>query len=126
MFDTKFTNYKVTGPDCPFHTNSRSNITKEIFDAFRREGLWAGAYFSKPDWHHENYWDPYFPPFDRNVNYDPKRFPDKWEKYVQFTHNQLLELATDYGKLDILWLDGGWGKKRSEEMIASGYEGPID
>lgn len=126
MFDTQFTDYKVTGSACPFHSDKRSNITKEIFDAFRNEGLWTGAYFSKPDWHHENYWDPYFPPFDRNVNYDPKLYPEKWEKYVQFTHNQLLELATDYGRLDILWLDGGWVKKRSDEMVQSGYQGKFD
>ncbi len=30
------------------------------------------------------------------------------EKFVDFTHNQILELLTDYGKVDILWLDGGW------------------
>lgn len=27
---------------------------------------------------------------------------------MQYTKNQLSELTTDYGKLDILWLDGGW------------------
>jgi len=71
---------------CAFHSNPKSNITKEIFDAFRAEGLWAGAYFSKPDWHNDNYWDPYFPPRDRNVNYDPELYPEKWKKYVDFTH----------------------------------------
>lgn len=122
MFDTKYTDYKVTDPGCPFSTNPKANIAKEIFDAFRKEGLWAGAYFSKPDWHNEFYWDPYFPPFDRNVNYDPEVHPDKWEKFISFTHNQILELATDYGRLDILWLDGGWVKKRSPENVEENYE----
>ncbi|MCB0546743.1 MAG: alpha-L-fucosidase [Phaeodactylibacter sp.] len=126
MFDTRYTNYKVTGPESPFRTNPRANITRSIFDAFRAEGLWTGAYFSKPDWHNENYWDPYFPPFDRNVNYDPKLYPDKWEKYVQFTHNQILELVSDYGKVDILWLDGGWVKKRSEENVNENYQGKFE
>ena len=126
MFDTRYTNYKVTGPESPFRTNPRANITRSIFDAFRAEGLWTGAYFSKPDWHNENYWDPYFPPFDRNVNYDPKLYPDKWEKYVQFTHNQIMELVSDYGKVDILWLDGGWVKKRSEENIEENYQGKFE
>jgi len=122
MFDSEFTNYKVTDPDCPFSENLKSNITKEIFDAFREQGLWTGAYFSKPDWHHNNYWDPYFPPKDRNVNYNPAEYPEKWEKYVQFTHNQILELMTDYGKVDILWLDGGWVAKQSGVKIKNWYE----
>jgi alpha-L-fucosidase len=80
MFDTKQTDYKVTDQGCAFHSNPKSNITKEIFDAFRAEGMWAGAYFSKPDWHNDNYWDPYFPPRDRNVNYDPELYPEKFQK----------------------------------------------
>ena len=121
MFDTKQTDYRITDPGCPFHSNPKSNITKEIFDAFRAEGLWAGAYFSKPDWHNDNYWDPYFPPRDRNVNYDPELYPEKWEKYVAFTHNQIMELMTDYGKVDILWLDGGWVAKESKKDIGKWY-----
>ncbi|WP_273275673.1 alpha-L-fucosidase [Maribacter polysiphoniae] len=122
MFDSKYTDYKITDPETPFSSNPKANVTKVIFDAFRGEGLWAGAYFSKPDWHHENYWSPNFPPFDRNVNYDPALYPEKWEKYVQFTHNQILELLTDYGKVDILWLDGGWVKKRDKENIEQNYD----
>ncbi|MCD4734853.1 MAG: alpha-L-fucosidase [Bacteroidales bacterium] len=121
MFDTKQTDYRITDSGCPFHSNPKSNITKEIFDAFRAEGLWAGAYFSKPDWHNDNYWDPYFPPRDRNVNYDPELYPEKWEKYVAFTHNQIMELMTDYGKVDILWLDGGWVAKESKKDIGKWY-----
>ena len=95
MFDTKETDYKVTDPGCAFHTNPKANIAKEIFNAFRTNGLWTGAYFSKPDWHNDDYWWPYFPPLDRNVNYDPKEYPERWNNYVQFTHNQIMELMTD-------------------------------
>lgn len=121
MFDSKYTDYKVTASATPFNKNPKANITKEIFNAFRAEDMWVGAYFSKPDWHHENYWSPYFPPFDRNVNYDPALYPDRWENYVQFTHNQILELMSDYGKVDILWLDGGWVKKRDDQNIEENY-----
>lgn len=121
MFDSKYTNYKVTDPECKFSSNPKANIAKEIFDAFRAENMWVGAYFSKPDWHNENYWNPYFPPFDRNVNYDPALHPEKWEAFVQFTHNQILELLTDYGKVDILWLDGGWVKKRDQQNLDENY-----
>ena len=123
MFDSKYTNYKVTDKDCPFSANPKANIAKEVFSAFRNQGLWAGAYFSKPDWHCESYWDPYYPPFDRNVNYDPEAYPEKWNKYVEFTHNQILELLSDYGKIDILWLDGGWVAKKKSEDIAAAYKG---
>ncbi len=39
MFDTKYTDYKVTSPQTPFHANPKANIAKEIFDAFRGGGL---------------------------------------------------------------------------------------
>lgn len=122
MFDSKYTDYKITSPKTPFSSHPKANIAKEIFSAFRNEGLWAGAYFSKPDWHHENYWNPQFPPQDRNVNYNPKIYPEKWQKYVDFTHNQIMELMTDYGKMDILWLDGGWVAKMSEDDIQKHYK----
>jgi alpha-L-fucosidase len=108
MFDTKETDYKVTDSACPFSVNPKANIAKEIFSAFRHEGFGIGAYFSKADWHCPDYWWPYFPPFDRNVNYDIKRYPEKWEAFKTFTHNQIKELMSDYGSVDILWLDGGW------------------
>ncbi|WP_372793464.1 alpha-L-fucosidase [Lutibacter sp.] len=125
MFDSKYTDYKVTDKECAFSNNAKSNITKEIFNAFRNENLWIGAYFSKPDWNHKNYWDPYFPPLDRNVNYNPELYPEKWQKYVDFTHNQIMELMTDYGKVDILWLDGGWVAKTSQEEINDFYYNKI-
>ncbi len=108
MFDSRKTDYKITGTKTPFASNPRSNTAKEIFDVFRKEGLWTGAYFSKPDWHNENYWWPYFPPKDRNVNYDPKKYPERWNAFKDFTYDQIRELMSQYGKMDILWLDGGW------------------
>ncbi len=110
MFHSQFTDYKITDPACPFSTNPKANIAKEIFDAFRQQGLWAGAYFSKPDWHHPDYWSPYYPPRDRNVNYEPEANPEKWERFTQFTHNQIFELLTNYGKIDILWLENSGAK----------------
>ncbi|MCL6267704.1 alpha-L-fucosidase [Flagellimonas myxillae] len=122
MFDSKFTDYKITATDVPFSKHPKANITKEIFDSFRKEGLWAGAYFSKPDWNVSSYWDPYYPPRDRNVNYEPEANPEKWQEYVDFTHNQILELLTDYGKVDILWLDGGWVAKTPKSAITTWYD----
>jgi len=118
MFDTKLTDYKVTSSKTPFHTNPRANIAKEVFNAFRAEGLWAGAYFSKADWHSEYYWWPNFATPDRNPNYDISKYPERWENFVRFTQGQIMELVGgDYGKLDILWLDGGQVQKHNDEEI---------
>jgi len=108
MFDTRETEYRITDGGCPFSSNPRSNIAREIFSAFREQGFGVGAYFSKPDWHSPDYWWPYFPPFDRNVNYDVKKYPEKWEAFKAFTFNQIKELMSGCGRIDILWLDGGW------------------
>src|SRR5215831_1970808 len=108
MFDSKYTNYKITDTGSVFSSNPRSNVVKEVFTAFRENGFHIGAYFSKPDWHSENYWWPYFPVYDRNVNYDPQKYPDRWKNFQQYTFNQIQELMTGYGSIDVLWLDGGW------------------
>jgi alpha-L-fucosidase len=84
-----------------------------------------GAYFSKPDWHSENYWWPYFPPKDRNVNYDPAKYPDRWQKFKDYTYNQIQELMTGYGKVDILWLDGGWVRPKSSIDTSVSWEKTI-
>ena len=108
MFDTKQTDYKITDADCPFHSDHKANITKEIFTAFSNENFMIGAYFSKADWHNNNYWWENYATPDRNVNYDIKKYPERWHKFVEFTQNQIDELMTGYGRVDILWLDGGF------------------
>ena len=71
-----------------------------------------GAYFSKPDWHCQYYWwDKYATP-DRNNNYSIAKNPWRWEKFKEFTFNQISELMHNYGSVDILWLDGGWVRPR--------------
>lgn len=117
MFDSKYTDYKITDKDSPFSSNPRSNVAKEIFSAFRKENFWIGAYFSKPDWHSDYYWWKKFPPADRNCNYSIQKHPDQWKKFVDYTHSQINELMSDYGKIDILWLDGGWVRKKTAEEI---------
>lgn len=126
MFDTQATCYKITDPACPHHDHERADVTAAIFDAFRDQGLWTGAYFSKPDWHDDNYWHPYFPPRDRNVNYDPEVYPERWENFVQFTHTQIMELMSNYGQVDILWLDGGWVARKTPDEIRGWYGGWVD
>lgn len=107
LFDTKLSDYRVTAPDVPFHVNPRSNVVREVFQAFRREQFAIGAYFSKADWHCPDYWDPSAPARTRNPNYDTAAQPEKWRRFVEFTHGQIEELMTGYGPVDILWLDAG-------------------
>ena len=82
-----------------------------------------GAYYSKPDWHSQSFWwDRHSTP-NRNVNYDIRKHPWRWNQFIQYTHNQLNELTSDYGKIDILWLDGGWVRPRNsvtEEVLSWG------
>ena len=109
MFDTNTTDYKITAPDCPFHTHADADVVGALYREFRKQGMAISTYFSKPDWHSPYYWAPQFGTAPtRNVNYDISEHPDLWEKYVEFTHQQIRELCTNYGKIDVLWLDGGW------------------
>lgn len=108
MFDTQQSDYKITSSKTPFSKNPKADVVKEVFNTFRNDGFKIGAYFSKPDWHSDDYWWSYFPPKDRNVNYDPKKYPERWNNFKNFTFNQLNEITSNYGKVDILWLDGGW------------------
>jgi alpha-L-fucosidase len=117
MFDTKQSDYKITSPRTPFSSNPKADVTRAIFDAFRAKGFMIGAYFSKPDWHSPDYWWPYFATPDRNPNYDIKKYPERWARFVTFTHAQIGELTSNYGAVDILWLDGGWVRIRSDAEI---------
>ncbi len=119
MYDSHYTDYKITGTRCPFRENSNANITKALFDSFRKYNFMIGAYFSKPDWHSDYYWWRRFATPDRNVNYDIRKYPERWNKFVEFTHNQIMELMTDYGSIDILWLDGCWVRNYTEEELES-------
>lgn len=121
MFDTKFSDYKIT--DGPFKGNPKADVVKHVFDAFRNQDFLIGAYYSKPDWHSQYFWWNKYATPNRNVNYDIRKFPWRWNKFVEFTHNQLNELTTNYGKIDILWLDGGWVRPRNtvtQEVLSWG------
>ncbi|GAB3027512.1 alpha-L-fucosidase [Niabella terrae] len=121
MFDTRQTDFKITNG--PFAGSPKANVAKYVFEAFRKKGMMIGAYFSKPDWHSENYWWPVYATPNRNNNYDIRKFPWRWEQFKQYTFNQIQELMQDYGAMDILWLDGGWVRPResvNEEVLSWG------
>jgi alpha-L-fucosidase len=106
MFDTKYTDFSIA--NYAFRDNPKKDVAKYVFDAFRKQNFMIGAYFSKPDWHSQYYWWDVFPTVNRNVNYDIKKYAAHWQMFKTYTYNQIQELMTRYGSMDILWLDGGW------------------
>ena len=99
MWDTQYTDYKCT------NTPAGRDLVREYVDAFRAEGLHVGFYYSLIDWHHPEF------PIDR---LHPRRDdPDAEEqskgrdvhKYAEYMRNQVTELLTNYGKIDVLWFD---------------------
>ncbi|GAF17655.1 alpha-L-fucosidase [Bacillus sp. JCM 19046] len=120
MWDTQTTDYKVTGNACPYRTNPNADVCKQLFDAFRERGLAISAYFSKADWHVPSYWDKESERTSRGPSYDPAEDPERWESFVQFTHEQMLELLTKYGRIEVLWLDAGWVSAKNKQDIRLG------
>lgn len=106
MFDSKETDFSIANG--PFRNDPRRDVAKLVFDAFRKKNFYIGCYFSKPDWHYPYFWSPEYATPTRHINYKRERHPGWFEKYVSFTQRQLNELTTNYGNIDILWLDGGW------------------
>ena len=106
MFDSKYSDFSIAKG--PFKDNPRKDVARYVFDAFRNKGFMMGCYFSKPDWHCQWFWNPYYATPNRRINYKKEQHPDWWKNYQDITENQLNELMTNYGHFDILWLDGGW------------------
>lgn len=114
MFDSEFTDYKVT------NTPYGKDIIKEWVDAFRAEGLKIGFYYSLIDWHHPEYTVDRIHPLRpaTEEGYDEINKNRDMDAYREYLHNQVREILTKYGKIDILWLDysfpGKHGKDRND------------
>ena len=99
LFDSKYTDYCVT--NTPF----KRDIVKEYVEAFRAEGLKIGLYYSVIDWHH-----PHFPidgihPRRDDVDAEAQDKGRDARIYAEYMRNQVTELLTNYGKIDVLWYD---------------------
>jgi len=48
----------------------------------------------------------------------PRSSPEDWERFLADQRGQLVELLTHYGRIDLLWFDGGW-ERTAEEWRSS-------
>ena len=112
LWDSKHTKYKAT------ETPWKKDILKPMVNAFRKAGLKVGLYYSLIDWHH-----PHFTVdgihLMRDCEEERKKNKDRdIRKYTEYMHNQVKEILTGFGKIDILWFDfsypGKDGKGRDD------------
>lgn len=82
-FDSQYTDYKITSPQSPYD----KDIVRQLADACHKAGLHWCVYYSQPDIHHPDY------KVDQPA-------------YDRYFHNQVHELLTEYGKVDLIWFDG--------------------
>ncbi len=106
MFDTQYTDYKCT------NTPAGRDLIREYVDAFRGEGLRIGFYYSLIDWHHPDFTiDPIHPRRDDPDAKEQNQGRDM-HRYAEYMRNQVTELLTNYGKIDILWFDFSYSQDR--------------
>lgn len=113
LFDSRYTDFKSTAT--PFGRD----IVREFLDAFRAEGLRVGLYYSLLDWHHPDYphyGDRYHPMREDASQSNEGR---NWDNYIDYYQNQVRELCTNYGKLDLLWFDFSYDQMRGETWHAA-------
>ncbi len=114
LWDTRTTDFSVAHSG--FAGNLRVDVTRWVMDAFRNEGIMQGMYFSKPDWHSNDYWWTAKATPNRLHNYKIADYPERWQRYKNYVYDQIDELMTGYGNVDILWLDGGWCTAPREDI----------
>ena len=95
MWNTKTTPFSV------LRTPGRRDLLGEIVRAFRAQGLAVGLYFSPEDFHwlHTN-----GKPVTRRPH--PGVLPQENPDLMKLDREQLRELATRYGRVDVWFLDG--------------------
>lgn len=121
LFDSAYTDYKSV------NTPAGRDLVREYVDAFRAEGLRIGLYYSLVDWHHPDYpayHDPFHPLRGSNA---ARNEQCHFDRYLDYMHAQVRELCTNYGKIDLLWLDfsyeghsgADWRAKELVDMVRS-------
>ena len=111
MYDSKLTDYKITS------NMPERDFIREFVNAYREQGLKVGLYYSLIDWHHKDYPNVGNHPMRDNKDWNDKSYD--WDNYLKYMHNQIEELMTQYGKIDILWLDYSFDDYNGEKWKAT-------
>ncbi|WP_435167652.1 alpha-L-fucosidase [Paenibacillus glycanilyticus] len=93
-------------------TAAKRDFVKEYTDAFREAGLKVGLYYSPMDWRFPGY-------------FNPKELTENASLMKKQGYDQIEELTTRYGKIDILWYDGGWLAHTGTDADAAWFWEPI-
>lgn len=99
LFDSAYTDYKST------NTPYGKDLVKDYVEAFRDAGIKVGFYYSLIDWHHPDFPIDVFHPRRDDENAKELNEGRDIKKYAQYMRNQVTELLTNYGKIDIIWFD---------------------
>ncbi len=99
------------------------DLVREFTDACHRHGIKVGLYYSPPDWRFDApyiNWD-YSGKQILDVNHHPiAQLPEKPAGHDQTRRervaNQMHELLTQYGRVDLFWFDGGSGEISNAEV----------
>jgi alpha-L-fucosidase len=112
MFHTKASDRSIE------HSAYKADITRQLIDAVRAEGLRVGLYYSLSDWGHPDY--PAFEESSKPYAYEsyPRASPEAWARYLGYVRAQLTELLTQYGTIDLVWFDGQWERSADEWQAA--------
>jgi alpha-L-fucosidase len=94
MWDTKTTSFNIM--NTPYH----KDLLKEFTDATRAAGLAVGFYFSPEDFHF--LYEHHLTITRTNVNMDA----GTQKAHDEYTRRQCEELMKNYGKIDVLFIDG--------------------
>lgn len=111
LFDTQTSDYssaKTVGRD----------IVREFTASARKRGMQVGLYHSVIDWHHPAYDNTICPDLCYPVNQAEmlknRGIPRDHATYQKYLHDQVRELMTNYGTIDILWWDYSQGAAAGE------------
>jgi len=99
LWDSTHTDYKIT------NTPYGKDALHQIVDAFRNEGLGIGFYYSLIDWHHPHFPIDHIHPLRNHPDAESMNTNRDITIYRKYLHNQVEELMTEFGKIDIIWFD---------------------
>jgi alpha-L-fucosidase len=99
LWDSKYTDYKATNTPCG------RDLLREVVDAFRAEGLRCGFYYSIIDWHHPDFTIDPLHPMRNHPDAKKRNASRNMDNYRQYMKDQVRELLTEFGGIDIIWFD---------------------